>query len=95
MATDDKYLPYAELDTEKFIEWLNITRGNGYNAYDCTSDLSQTKNIAKKNFSVLFSGISMYMSWRQCQMGENPNKGSGNRLSKRKTDIKTQKTDYT
>ena len=57
MTTDDKYLPYAGLDTEKFIEWLHITKGNGYNAYDYTSDLSQTKNIAKKNFSVLFSSI--------------------------------------
>lgn len=42
---------------EKFIEWLNITKGNGHNAYDCISDLSQTKNIAKKNFLVLFSGV--------------------------------------
>lgn len=44
---------------EKFIEWLNITKGNGHNAYDYSSDLSQTKtkNIAKKNFSVLFSGV--------------------------------------
>lgn len=42
---------------EKFIEWLNVTRGNENNAYDCTSDLFQTKNIAKKNFLVLFSGV--------------------------------------
>lgn len=35
------------------------TKGNGHNAYDCTFDLCQTKtkNIAKKNFLVLFLGI--------------------------------------
>lgn len=82
---------------EKFIEWLNITKGNGHNAYDYTFDLSQTKtkNIAKKNFSVLFSGVFYVWVEDNIRKGENLHKGSGNRLHKRKTDTKTQKNDYT
>lgn len=40
---------------------ITHTKGNGYNAYDCIIDICQTKNIAKKNFLVLFSGV--FYAW--------------------------------
>lgn len=72
MTTGDEYLPYVGLDIERFIERLNITKGNEFNAYDYTSNLSQSKTIAKKNFSVLFSDIFCVYELKTISEGGKP-----------------------
>lgn len=51
---------------------IKHTKRNGYNAYDCIIDICQTKNIAKKNFSVLFSGVFYAYELMIISEGEKP-----------------------